>query len=191
MDPDRQKRKKEISKSLKFIQWEAFCCCCCCYLKAPMKMKPTNVPEWLTSLITRLSDDFSKHVYILSSRSSLAYPEPEGYQVPVVITSTVLCLSPLLNCCCFLFCFPLQPPPPPYVVAWHPSGHSRLHVKSKAWHHFHIFCPFSSWLVWSQCNHSFCTCTKVIPLSGVKKKWETKSTFVFCAKKIISSLAKK
>lgn len=111
MDPDRQKRKKEISKSLKFIQWEAFCCCCCCcYLKAPMKMKPTNVPEWLTSLITRLSDDFSKHVYILSSRSSLAYPEPEGYQVPVVITSTVLCLSPLLNCCCFLFCFPLQPP---------------------------------------------------------------------------------
>lgn len=125
-------------------------------------------PWWVTSLINRLSDDFSKHVYILSSRSSLAYPEPEGYQVPAVITSTVLCLSPLLNCCCFLFCFPLQTHL--YAVAWHPSGHSRLHVKSKAWHHFHIFCPFSSLLVWSHCNHSFCTCKKVIPLSGVKKK---------------------
>lgn len=46
-----------------------------------------------SSLITKQSRYFSKQVFILCSRSSLAYPEPEGYQVPAVITNTMLCLS--------------------------------------------------------------------------------------------------
>lgn len=49
MDPARQKRKEEISKSLTFIQWDTFFFC----LKAESETYPGT--EWLISLITELS----------------------------------------------------------------------------------------------------------------------------------------
>lgn len=88
MDPARQKRKEEISKSLAFIQWDLFFII---IIWGRIESETSSGLEWLISLIYKLP----LLLFVLCSRSSLAYPDPEGYQVQAVITNTVLCLSPV------------------------------------------------------------------------------------------------
>lgn len=120
MDSTRQKRKEEISKALTFIQWVIFL-----FEGTLIESETFPASQWLISFITKLCHYFPKHVYFFCSRSSLAYPEPEGYQVPALITNPVLCLSllsfpPLQSWFHFMICSQLvisccwthQPPRP-------------------------------------------------------------------------------